>query len=57
MSKKNGFTHMSKEEHIVVARKGGLAISQNREHMAEIGRKGGKAKRKKKEEDKPNTIL
>ena len=24
-----------------VARKGGLAVSRNREHMAEIGRKGG----------------
>lgn len=23
------------------ARKGGLAVSRNREHMAEIGRKGG----------------
>ncbi len=26
-----------------VARKGGQAVSQNREHMAEIGRKGGEA--------------
>lgn len=27
-------------------RKGGRAVSQNREHMAEIGRKGGQSKRK-----------
>jgi general stress protein YciG len=26
-----------------VARKGGLAVSRNREHMAEIGRKGGQS--------------
>lgn len=26
-----------------VARKGGLAVSRNRQHMAEIGRKGGQA--------------
>lgn len=28
-----------------VQRKGGLAVSRDREHMAKIGRKGGKAKR------------
>jgi hypothetical protein len=26
-----------------IARKGGEAVSQNRQHMAEIGRKGGEA--------------
>ena len=26
-----------------ISRKGGLAVSQNRQHMAEIGRKGGEA--------------
>lgn len=26
-----------------IARKGGLAVSQNREHMAKIGSKGGKS--------------
>jgi uncharacterized protein len=30
-------------------RKGGIAVSKNREHMAEIGRKGGKAKSKRNE--------
>lgn len=32
-----------------VARKGGLAVSRNREHMAEIGRKGGQAVSKNRE--------
>ena len=32
-----------------VARKGGLAVSKNREHMAEIGRKGGQAVSKNRE--------
>lgn len=26
-----------------ISRKGGVAVSQNRQHMAEIGRKGGEA--------------
>ncbi len=32
-----------------VARKGGLAVSRNREHMAEIGRKGGQSVSKNRE--------
>ncbi len=32
-----------------VARKGGLAVSRNRQHMAEIGRKGGQTVSKNKE--------
>jgi general stress protein YciG len=32
-----------------VARKGGLAVSQNRQHMAEIGRKGGQTVSKNRE--------
>ena len=32
-----------------VARKGGLAVSKNREHMAEIGRKGGQSVSKNRE--------
>ncbi len=32
-----------------VARKGGIAVSQNRQHMAEIGRKGGQAVSKNRE--------
>lgn len=32
------------EEARVAGRKGGLSVSQNREHMAEIGRHGGQAR-------------
>lgn len=32
-----------------VARKGGLAVSRNKQHMAEIGRKGGQAVSKNRE--------
>lgn len=32
-----------------VARKGGLAVSRNRQHMAEIGRKGGQSVSKNRE--------
>ena len=32
-----------------VARKGGIAVSRNRQHMAEIGRKGGQAVSKNRE--------
>ncbi|HCM41518.1 MAG: hypothetical protein A2070_10180 [Bdellovibrionales bacterium GWC1_52_8] len=32
-----------------VARKGGLAVSRNREHMSQIGRKGGLSVSKNKE--------
>ena len=32
-----------------VARKGGLAVSRNRQHLAEIGRKGGQAVSKNRE--------
>jgi general stress protein YciG len=34
----------SSEEARNAGRKGGLAVSQNREHMARIGREGGKAR-------------
>jgi general stress protein YciG len=36
----NLFTAEKRKEY---ARLGGLAVSKNREHMAEIGRKGGRA--------------
>ncbi len=36
-----GFASMDREQQRAIARKGGLAVSQNRQHMAEIGRKGG----------------
>lgn len=42
MSTKNrGFASMDKELQKAIARKGGLAVSRNREHMANIGRMGG----------------
>jgi len=35
------------EEAVVAGRRGGEAVSRNRRHMAEIGRKGGKALRQR----------
>jgi general stress protein YciG len=34
--------HGDPEGHRRAGRKGGLKVSQNREHMAEIGRRGGR---------------
>lgn len=50
MDKKNGFGK-TPEERRANARKGGLSVSQNREHMSKIGKLGGFASgkvRKKK---------
>src|SRR3954468_18513003 len=38
-----GFAAMNPEEQREIARKGGEAVSRNREHMAAIGRRGGEA--------------
>jgi general stress protein YciG len=38
-----GFASMDPEQQRAIARKGGEAVSGNREHMAAIGRKGGEA--------------
>lgn len=38
-----GFASMDPERQREIARKGGAAVSQNREHMAQIGRRGGEA--------------
>ncbi|MDQ6693852.1 MAG: general stress protein [Chloroflexota bacterium] len=38
-----GFAAMDDKAQREIARKGGAAVSENRQHMAEIGRKGGKA--------------
>ena len=38
-----GFAAMDQQQQREIARKGGQAVSRNREHMAEIGRKGGEA--------------
>lgn len=40
---KKGFATLPKEQHKEIARKGGLSLSANKEHMAAIGRKGGAA--------------
>jgi general stress protein YciG len=39
-----GFAAMDEEQQRAIARKGGQAVSENRQHMAEIGRKGGRAR-------------
>ena len=45
---------MDKEKQREIARKGGLTLSRNRQHMAEIGSKGGEksgeSRRKRKEQ-------
>ena len=38
-----GFASMDPEQQRKIARKGGEAVSGNRQHMAAIGRKGGEA--------------
>jgi general stress protein YciG len=43
-----GFASMDPEQQRAIARKGGLTVSRNREHMAQIGRKGGEASGAKK---------
>ena len=44
-----GTAAMDPETRHEVARKGGLAVSKNKQHMAEIGRKGGQAVSKNRE--------
>ena len=38
-----GFASMDPEQQRAIARKGGEAVSGNRDHMSEIGKKGGEA--------------
>ena len=38
---KRGFAAMDDQKQREIASKGGKAVTRNREHMAEIGRKGG----------------
>ena len=38
-----GFAAMDEKQQKEIARKGGEAVSRNREHMAQIGKKGGEA--------------
>jgi general stress protein YciG len=52
-SEERGFAAMDPEERRRIAEKGGAAVSKDREHMSEIGRKGGEASgEKRKEEDR-----
>jgi general stress protein YciG len=44
-----GFASMSPEQQRAIARKGGEAVSRNREHMASIGSRGGEAVSKNRE--------
>jgi uncharacterized protein len=41
MAQRRGFAAMSDEKQREIASKGGKAVSRDRQHMAEIGRKGG----------------
>jgi general stress protein YciG len=44
-----GFASMTPEQQRAIARKGGEAVSRNREHMASIGSRGGEAVSKDRE--------
>jgi uncharacterized protein len=41
--RERGFAAMDPEERRAIARKGGEAVSEDRRHMSEIGRRGGEA--------------
>jgi len=49
MKNARGTAAMDPKTRQEVARKGGLAVSRNRQHMAEIGRKGGQTVSKNRE--------
>jgi general stress protein YciG len=51
----NGFASMTPEEQREIAKKGGVSVSRNREHMAMIGRKGGAASAAAKQKRKNET--
>jgi general stress protein YciG len=40
-----GFASMDDNQQRKIAQKGGESVSQNRQHMSEIGRKGGESSR------------
>lgn len=48
MSKGQGFASLSPEDRKRIASMGGKKLSENRLHMAEIGRKGGERSKIKK---------
>jgi general stress protein YciG len=43
---------MSEEERRRIAEKGGETVSRDREHMSEIGRKGGEARAEGRDDDR-----
>jgi general stress protein YciG len=51
MSQERGFAAMSEEERRRIAEKGGETVSKDREHMSEIGRKGGEVSGEKRREE------
>jgi general stress protein YciG len=52
-SNERGFAAMDAEERRRIAEKGGETVSKDREHMSEIGRKGGEASgEKRRREDR-----
>ena len=50
-SEERGFAAMEPGERRRIAEKGGETVSKDREHMSEIGRKGGEASGEKRKED------
>jgi general stress protein YciG len=51
-SNERGFAAMSEEERRRIAEKGGETVSRDREHMSEIGRKGGEARAEGRDDDR-----
>ena len=49
-TKKKGLANATPETRTRVARDGGIAVSRDPQHMAEIGRKGGQARSSKNDE-------
>jgi len=50
-SDERGFAGLDPEERRRIAEKGGETVSKDREHMSEIGRKGGESSGDKRRED------
>jgi general stress protein YciG len=47
-----GFAALDPEERRKIAEKGGQTVSKDREHMSEIGRKGGQASGETRDDDR-----
>jgi general stress protein YciG len=50
-NEERGFAAMSEEERRKIAEKGGEKVSKDKEHMSEIGRKGGEASAESRRDD------